>query len=302
MNRKLPPFPAVRAFEAAARHLSFRQAAEELHVTQSAISHQVKALERFLGQPLFCRENGGVALTDVGRSYLPAIGEALDRIASCTENVLERDASGTLEIVTTPAFASRWLLSRLGNFRESYPRLDVRLSTTVHGVDFARDCVDVAVWYGKGDEPGMRTDMVLRSDLYPVCNPKLLHGAAGLKVVRDLAHQTLLHSDQGETWSRWLQAAGVAGIDTSRGIRFDDCNLMIKAAIECQGVALAFSTLVADDLDRGRLVCPFDLSLKPASWYYVLSPAGWADRPKISAFRNWILDMARLAEVPAAAE
>lgn len=289
MNRNLPPFPAVRAFEAAARHLSFKRAAEELHVTQSAISHQIKALEHYLGQPLFRRAKGGVVLTDAGKTCLPEIGKALDRLESCTDSIRERDVSGVIEIITTPAFAGRWLISRLGEFRDIYPALDVRLATTIGGVDLERDRADVAIWYGKESGTALQTDAVLRSALYPICSPDLISGGHALRNPQALRHHTLLHGDRGEAWTQWSKDAGNLELDVSRGIRFDDCNLMIEAAIEGQGIALAFKSLVTRELTEGRLVCPFDLPMEPASWYYLITPQEWVKRPKIRAFREWIL-------------
>lgn len=302
MHRDLPPFLAVRAFEAAARHLSFKKAAEELHVTQSAISHRVKALEQYLGRSLFRRQSGGVVLTAAGRSYLPTVGEVLYRLESGTRRIRGEGTFGNLAVTTTPAFAARWLVPRLDSFRMAHSDIDLHLTTTVRRVDFDRDAVDVAVWYGKNDWPGLRSDSILRSLLYPVCSPRLLEGTLPLRDADGLRRHTLLHADGGEAWARWLELAGVRGIDTTRGIRFDDCNLMIEAAIENQGIALVFSTLVAADLADGRLVRPFDLGLQPECWYFVLSPNEWSERPRIKAFRSWILNMAAQETELAAAE
>lgn len=169
------------------------------------------------------------------------------------------------------------------------PSLDVRLATTIREIDFGRDRADVAIWCGKGGGHGLRTDALLRSALYPICSPDLMSGRGALRDMRDLRHQTLLHGDRGETWTRWLGKAGEVGLHPSRGIRFDDCNLMIQAAIESQGVALAFKGLVCRELAEGRLVCPFDLPLESGSWYYLLTPEEWASRLKIKAFREWLL-------------
>lgn len=228
-------------------------------------------------------------LTDAGKKCLPEIGEALDRLESCTDSIRECDVSGVLDIITTPAFAGRWLVSRLGEFRNIYPALDVRLATTIGGVDFERDRADVAIWYGKVGGTALQTDTVLRSALYPICSPDLMSGGNALPNLRELQRHTLLHGDRGEAWTQWLENAGDLELDVSRGIRFDDCNLMIEAAIEGQGIALAFKSLIGRELAEGRLVCPFDLPLEPASWYYLLTPREWAQRPKIRAFREWVL-------------
>jgi len=289
MNRTLPPFPAVRAFEAAARHLSFKRAAEELHVTQSAVSHQIKALEDFLGVALFRRGTRGVALTAAGRSYLPALGEALDKMASATERLRGDPARDTLSVKTTPAFASRWLLPRLDAFRRAHPSITIALSTAIDGVDFANEDIDVAVWYGYGDWPRLHSDSLLRSRLVPVCSPGLLRDGPVLRRPDDLRHYTLLHNAMSDDWARWLRAAGAGLVDATRGPRFGDCNLMMQAAVEGQGVALAFEALVDADLAAGRLVEVFDVELLPDAWYYILVPPGGQARPKVAAFRDWLL-------------
>ena len=292
MNRDLPPFPAVRAFEAAARHLSFKRAAGELGVTQSAISHQVKALESFVGARLFRRAPQGVSLTRAGATYLPVLGEALDRIAGVTERLRATDLSGSLTVSASSAVAARWIVPRLDRFAELYPDIDVRISTSSGLVDFARDEIDIAVRYGHGDWPGLRADRMFGSPLFPVCGPALRDGDPPLREPADLRHHTLLHHDLGEAWEHWLKVAGVNCVDAARGPRFDDCNLMLQAASEGQGVALTFSALVAPDMAAGKLVTLFDVGVPAASWYYVVYPQGRARQPKIVAFRDWLLDEA----------
>ena len=292
MNRDLPPFSAIRAFEAAARHMSFKRAAQELHVTQSAISHQVKALEIYVGRRLFHRAPRGISLTHAGETYLPAIGEALDRIAAGTEHLRAAGPSGPLTVSASSAVAARWIVPRLDWFAELYPDIDVRISSSPRLVDFDRDEIDIAVRYGRGDWPGLRADRLFGSPLYPVCSPALLEGDPPLREPADLRRHTLLHHDHGESWERWLNVAGVSGVDAARGPRFDDCNLMLQAASEGQGVALTFSAMVAPDLAAGELITLFDVPISAASWYYVVYPQARARQPKIVAFRDWLLDEA----------
>lgn len=292
MPRTLPPFSAIRAFEAAARHRSFKQAAEELHVTQSAVSHQVKALEDFLGVALFHRATRGVVLTEAGRTYLPALSEALDGIASATAHLRGDPARGVLRVRTTPAFASRWLLPRLNAFRRAHPEITVELTSAIELADVPGDDIDIAVWYGYGDWPRLDSESLLRSRLVPVCSPALLRDGPALRRPADLRHYSLLHNAMSDDWSRWLRAAGAHGVDATRGPRFGDCNLMMQAAVEGQGVALAFAALVSYDLAANRLVELFDVELLPEAWYYILVPRGGNLRPKVAAFRDWLRDEA----------
>ncbi len=292
MPRHLPSLNAVRAFEAAARHLSFRRAADELHVTHAAISHQVKGLETFLQTPLFRRLNRAVRLTDAGQAYLPPLRDALDGIAQATARVRGGESAGALTISTSPPFAAKWLVPRLSAFREAHPEIDVWLTPSLHAVDFAREEVDAAVRWGAGEWPGLRADLLGTMEVFPVCSPRLLQGSRRLRTPEDLRHHPLIHDASGEDWQRWLAAAGVRVIPTP-ALHFHDSSLVIQAAIESQGVALAYSALVADDLAAGRLVRPFEISLPTDYCYYFVCPSAVAETPKIVAFRSWLLDTVR---------
>lgn len=285
MSRRLPPLNALRAFEAAARHLSFTKAAEELHVTQAAVSHQIKGLEEWLGLPLFRRMNRGLVLTDAGQTYLPPLREALDTMANATERLIRKDATGALTISTMPSFAAKWLVLRLGRFQAAQPELELRLHTTSQMVDFAQQDVDVAIRFGSGNWPDLRVERLLNEDIFPVCCPSLLPTLARPE---DLGRHTLLHDDYIVTWGDWLMLAGVDGVDGSRGPRFTDSALVLQAAMEGHGVALARQVLVADDLTAGRLARPFDVALTGRYAYYLVAPPHYFQRPKIKAFRDWI--------------
>jgi len=293
MARRLPPLNALRAFEAAGRHLSFTKAAGELHVTHAAISHQVRALEQHLGQPLLRRLTRAVKLTEAGRVLLPVMTEALDAMAAAVRRIGADDGQGALTISMTPAFAARWLVPRLGSFQEAYPDIDVRLAPSIQLVDFARDDVDLAIRYGRGAWPGLKSELLLTLDMVPVCSPELCRGNRPLKEPADLRHHTLLHDDLGENWRRWLVAVGVEGVDPTRGPKFGDENLMLQAAIQGQGVAVAERALVAGDLAAGRLCRPFDISLPSGAGYYLVYPAPAAGRRTVKAFRDWLLAEAK---------
>lgn len=289
MSRRLPPLTALRAFEAAARHLSFTRAADELHVTQTAISHQIRALEEHLGLRLFRRQPRGLLLTEEGQGYLPAVREAFDQIAAATERLARPGSGGTLTVSVLPSFAAKWLVPRLGRLRAAQPDLDVRISADSRLADFTRDDVDVGIRMGRGVYPGMRVDRLFGEQAFPVCSPALVGGPQPLREPADLGHHVLLHGDGPAPWSRWLELAGLTDIDATRGPVFDDDSMLIQAAIEGQGVALGRSVLVAADLAAGRLIRPFDLALPIDLVYYLVCPETTADHPKIKAFRSWLL-------------
>jgi len=295
MARTLPPLGALRAFEAAARHLSFTRAGAELHVTQAAISHRVKALEDWLGLPLFRRLHRALRLTEEGQAYLPAVRDALDTLSVATERLRGGEESRILTVTTTDSFAAAWLMPRLKRFRAAHRDLDLRLQTADELVDFTRADVDLAVRYGRRRWPGLHVTRLLSEDIFPVCSPALC-ARHPLRTPADLAHHILLHDDMTITWEVWLRAAGITGIEARRGPFFQSSYLVMNAALAGDGVALGRSALVADALAEGRLIRPFTVSLPADYAYYVVSPEATADRPKIRAFREWILAEARAAD------
>jgi len=292
MARRIPPLNALRAFEAAARHLSFTRAADELSVTQAAISHQVKALEAWLGVPLFIRRNRTLLLTESGQSYAGPLGEALDVMNLATARLASLDSSGTLTVSLLPSIAAKWLVPRMRLFRTLHPEIEVRLSPSTHLTDFSREAVDVVLRYGRGEWPGLRSDKFMNEDIFPVCSPALLSGALPMQAPGDLRHHTLLHDDYHEDWRKWLLAAGVTDIDWDRGPVYEDSANLLQAAVAGEGVALGRSALAADDLAEGRLVKPFDISLPVEYAYYVVAPEANSQRPKVAAFREWIIETA----------
>jgi LysR family glycine cleavage system transcriptional activator len=294
MSRRLPPLNALRAFEAAARHLSFTKAAEELFVTQAAISHQVKALEESLGLALFRRYNRRLMLTDAGQAYLPSLREALDLIAHATERLTTVEESGALTVSVLPSFAAKWLLPRLSRFREGHPEIDVLVQANGALTDFARDGVDLAIRYGRGDYPGLDVAYLMDDVVFPVCSPKLLEAGPPLEKPDDLKHHTLLHdpttSDDSKDWKTWLKLAGASGVDPTRGPGFTDASMVLQAAVEGQGVALGRSALAAIDLEAGRLVQPFGPAIPSDFRYFFATPPAKAELPKVQAFRDWLLE------------
>lgn len=289
MARRLPPLNALKAFEAAARHLSFTKAAEELFVTQAAISHQIKTLEDFLGLPLFRRLNRSLILTYEGQLLLPAMSEALDLIMVTTDRLHRHQHSGMLNVATMDSLAANWLVPRMGRFRRENPDIDVRVSTSDQLIDYARDGIDLGIRYGRGDWPGMHVTHMMTEEVFPVCSPKLLEEGPPLKKPDDLKHYTLLHDDMREDWRMWLMAVGATEVDPTRGPGFKHSNIVYQAAIVGDGVALGRSVQVADELERGRLVKVLDFALPANYAYWIVSPLSSADSPKVKLFREWLL-------------
>ncbi len=288
MLRRLPPLNALKAFEAAARSESFTRAAEELNVTQGAVSHQVKALEVTLGIKLFNRERQRLIITEAGREYLAVVRDALDRIALGTDRLLQRQSSGVLTVSTSPDFAAKWLVYRLGRFAESHPEIDLRVYATAHHVDFAREDVDVAVRHGDGKWPGLEVARLCAERLFPVCSPKLVSGRNRIKTAPDLLKFPLLRLDDWSGWTRWFEAAGVRD-PRMHGPALNRASMLIDAAIDGQGVALARTALAAWDLIHGRLAAPIEVSLPMSNSYWIVCPKATAAVPKVATFRKWLL-------------
>jgi LysR family glycine cleavage system transcriptional activator len=302
---RLPPLNALRAFEAAARHLSFNAAAAELNVTPAAISHQIKALEADLGVKLFRRLNRAVRLTDAGQACLPGLRDGFERIAEAVARARQGDSVGILTVTASPAIAAKWLLPRLERFHARHPGIDLRIDASMHMVDLIREDVHVGLRYGTGNYPGLHTELLLRSEVFPVCAPALLKGKHPLRKPEDLRHHTLIHDEtttldpRGPDWAMWLRAAGVANIDTSHGLHFNQVALALDAAINGRGITLARDVFAAEDLATGRLVRPFGKAMPVDFAIYVVIPPALVAAPKVKAFHDWLFEEA--AEAPAGA-
>ena len=288
MRPRLPPLNSVRVFEAAARHESFTHAAEELCVTQGAVSHQVKALEANLAIKLFNRERQRLIITEAGRDYLAVVRDALDRIAVGTERLLHRQSAGVLTVSTSPDFAAKWLVHRLGHFAEAHAGIDLRVSATMHHVDFAREDVDMAVRHGDGNWPGLDAVQLSAEQLFAICSPKLMSGRR-LARPADILKFPLIHLDSRADWTKWLRVAGISDDNVRHGPVLNRASMVIDAAINGQGIALARTTLAAWDLINGRLVRPFAEALRLSKTYWIVCPKATSNVPKIVTFRDWLL-------------
>ncbi len=288
----LPSLNGLRAFEAAARHMSFTRAAEELNVTQTAVSHQIRRLEEQLGVALFVRRNRALALTREAQDYLPQVRSAFEDLRRATARLRRPENDGVLTVSTTASLATKWLVTRVAAFQDANPRIEVRITTSTHLVDFQREDVDMAVRFGHGAWPGLRADWLMAEDLFPVCSPAL---AADLRRPEDLDRHTLLHTTVSrEDWQLWLTAAGMpVDIASRRGLMFDQGFMAVQAAMEGLGVALGRTHLVETDIAAGRLVAPFDTVLPQDAGYYVVAPAASADAPRIARFRDWLMAAAK---------
>jgi LysR family transcriptional regulator, glycine cleavage system transcriptional activator len=296
MTARLPSLNGLRAFEAAARHLSFTQAASELNVTQTAISHQIRRLEEELGIRLFIRKNRALALTPQARDYLPGVRAAFNDLRLATDRLLRKDDDNVLTVSTLASLAAKWLLPRLSAFQEAHPGIDVHITTSTGLVDFRAGDVDAAIRYGRGHWPGVRADWLMADELFPVCSPALVNGDKPLDCPQDLARQTLLHTSGGydDDWRLWLTAAGLpADISKPPGITFDLIFMTVQAAIDGIGVAMGRTSYVQDDIAKGRLVVPFKIALPADAGFYLVSPEGGAEPAKLKAFRQWLMVSAK---------
>ncbi len=290
----LPPLNALRAFESAARHLSFSKAADELRVTPAAISHQIHALEQDLGVRLFRRLNRSVELTASARVLLPGLSEAFAGIQSSVGRLRAHNDTGTLTVTASPSFAAKWLVPRLHRFQERHREIDVRISANDDVVDLTKGDFDIAIRYGTGNYPGLEVELLFTNEVFPACSPQLLASGSPLRTPEDLAGHALIHDQAIErdplapTWPMWLKAAGVKDLAANSGLSFNNMHLALDAAIAGHGVVLAYSEIAAADLAAGRLVRLFSLALPDPFSYYVVTAPGALERPKVRAFRNWL--------------
>lgn len=309
MQPRLPPLNALRAFEAAARHLSFKKAAAELSVTPAAISHQIKLLEEFLDLALFNRLTRALELTPEGAAMLPRVQEGFANLLAAVEASRRKETGGIVTICAPPSFAARWLVPRLGHFTRAHPDIDLRLSSSVAMIDkFDKDTghvgpvpgddhgFDLMIRFGRGQYPGYAVDRLFSPAYVPVCNPALSNGAMPLRTPDDLARHTLIHDatvpelDERPGWEQWLELAGVSHLKNRvRSVYFQDGALSLAAAVAGHGVALAARPMVSADVADGRLVIPFPLSIPSRYAYFVSTPTATAKRPTVLALRTWLI-------------
>jgi LysR family glycine cleavage system transcriptional activator len=284
---------ALRAFEAAARHLNFSRAADELSVTPGAVSQQIQNLEDYVGAALFKRTPKGLLLTDAAQTALPALREAFDRLAEAASLLTAAVDGRRLTLTAPPSFAAKWLVPRLGAFERAHPQVDVWLSAGMELVDLTAGEVDLAIRYGGGRYPGLEVRRLLSESVIPVASPGILNEAP-LNAPEDLGGHVLLHDGSPEVddscpdWPMWLAARGLKTVDGHRGPRFNQSSLVIEAAVNGRGVALAKRTLAQADLDAGRLVTPLQIATAVDFAYYLVHPKAKGRLPQVKAFIAWI--------------
>ena len=292
-RRRLPPLNALRAFEAAARHLNFSRAADELSVTPGAVSQQIQNLEDYVGAALFKRTPKGLLLTDAAQTALPALREAFDRLAEAASLLTAAVDGRRLTLTAPPSFAAKWLVPRLGAFEKAHPQVDVWLSAGIELVDLSAGEVDIAIRYGAGRYPGLEVRRLMSETVIPVASPEHL-AANPLNSPSDLANHILLHDgspdldDSCPDWSMWLAARGLKGVDGMRGPRFNQSSLVIEAAVNGRGVALAKRTLAQADLEAGRLIAPLQIATHVDFAYYLVHPKAKGRLSQVKAFTGWI--------------
>jgi LysR family glycine cleavage system transcriptional activator len=287
--RNIPSPIALRAFEAAARHLSFTRAAEELNVTQAAISHQVKHLEGELNVLLFRRLTRKLLLTQEGQTLYAVVNEAFVRTEEVVEQLKSGKGNQALNVSLTPYFSAKWLTVRLSRFWAKHPDIDLRLRHSSRPGQSGQEDADLSITWGLDDWPHLDYKPLITARVVPVCSPRLLEDKP-LDTIDDLYNHTLLHESDYSLWTRWLKRVGVDHVDLKRGSTMDDSNVIMQAAIDGQGIALGSDVLCAAELESGQLVMPFDADLCMHYSYYVVYRPGALDRPKIRAFYQWMLD------------
>ena len=304
MNR-LPPLKSLQAFEAAGRHLSFTEAAQELNVTPGAISQQIRLLEEFLEIKLFKRMNRVIVLTDAGQLFLPTISAGFEQFSEAVSLLQRTRSDGPLTITSAPSFVSKWLIPRLARFKALHPHIDVRIDTSHRLVDFKHEDIDVGIRFGNGVYPELDTVFLFSFDLIPVCSPELMSQGNGLKKISDLKNFTLLHSNYDELdsglpdWAMWLKVVDAEDVDSNHGIYFNQSDLLFQAAMDGQGVALVASVMADPEIAAGNLIQPFTARLPVKMSYHLVTSPHKARIAKVAAFREWLLaESAFLRDTP----
>ena len=296
---RLPPTAALRALESAARHLSYTKAAEELHITQSAVSHQIRHIEELWDVKLFQRRGRQITLTAAGQRVAPIVREFITRMTDAIDALHEKPDRSALRVSLLQSFAFKWLVPRLGRFTERYRDIDVWISTTEDLATFEADRVDVAIRLGHGAWPRMHVTPLLREYVFPVCSPKFLERIVPPEHPEDLFRFPLVYrhsEDICPRWRDWFRDAGTEVTSLPRGTQFPETSMTVQAAIDGQGIALARSAHVADDLAAGRLVKLFDVYSLSSVAYYIVCPEGRERVPHVAAFSEWLLEEAAVSQ------
>lgn len=297
MRYKLPPLNGLRAFEAAARHLSFTRAAEELCVTQGAISRHILILEEILGLQLFLRQHRHIELTPEGARYLTSVRNAFEELHEATQQLASSSAPNTLNIKLLGTFAQRWLMPRLGEFNTQHPDITVRVTVSHYFANYGEQDIDASVEYGAGNWTGLVSERLYGEVIVPVCSPRLASGLPPPRRAEELSRHVFLHSiHRPDFWRQWLTDAGVANVPIEGGLRFENSALVYQAAREGLGIAIAHVAFVEDDLASGRLIIPINRPIANPVGYYLVYPANKLKQKKLAAFRKWILAAAAVTE------
>ena len=301
------PLNALNAFEVAARHESFSKAADELNVTPAAISQQIRMLEELMGVQLFHRLNRGLVLTDAGKSGLIKLQDGFRNVNEAVQQIRSEKPVESLDVWMAPAFASKWLMPRLSRFMQRYPEIDLRLSASAEFLDtdatapslsadiLRKHSVDIAIRFGRGQYPGCEVEQLVKVHALPLCSPNLLTDTGlALNVPDDLANHTLLHDEtpyEGRpAWQAWLNTVGATGVDGSRGLRFNRASIALAAAVEGQGVVLSLEQLAMDDIEKGRLITPFEHRVELQQAYHVITLKDNVHDERVVSFKNWLFD------------
>lgn len=298
MKRALLPLNALRAFDAAARHLSFKKAAEEISVTPAAISQQIRSLEEYLGIQLFLRDKNDLRLTRQAELALPSLELGFENFEKSVDILQESEKDNDLRLSLSPSFASKWLIPRLGRFHDQNEEIAVRVSASMDLVNFRNTDFDLAVRYGRGNYPGLYVEELMKEEVFPVCSPELIIGDNSIKTYEDLRTITLIHDDSSledescPKWDMWLKAVGITLPKGSKRIHFNTTQLTLEAALAGRGVAIAKGTIAKDDLEKGKLVRLFARALPVDFAYYIVCPENRKDIPKVKSFINWLREEA----------
>ncbi len=293
MRRRTLPLSALRAFEAAARHLSFKAAAEELAVTPAAISFQIKSLEALVDVDLFVRKPRRVELTNAGKSLFASVESALDEIATAIDRLAARPQLKTVTLGANALLAERWLCPRLAKFWQAHPEVGMRVNHNSTTVDLRAQSVDMCILWGEGNWPDLEQEILLSASITPVCSPELMQYQGLLECPTQLAHAPLIHCGSFEDWEQWLRAAGSKGVDTASGIVTDDPTEALQSAIDGRGIAMGHVLLVEEDIKAGRLIQPFDLTVAASQAFHLVYAKSALTRPELRMAFDWLIAESR---------